>query len=348
MRSPGSTSSGCPSRPPSPRRPCAGSASTPSSSSPARAATWPVALWSPRGIPPPSRRGACATSGLASGESGAAGCSSLERAPTYRRPPPIASLALRDRQPRPGGLRRPDREEAHFGREEEGPVPVHPQLREEPDGGGPAPAPGRRPLRSHERRDGGHPRKASGDPGDGGDRRRHLGAGIQDPGALFAGALRLRDHGLRRRQRGVSVLPRGPVQAALVLQGPLEGRGYGGGAPGGLPFREGPYRGPDAGGAVERRRIAMRKQKVLFLCTQNSARSQMAERMLRHLAGDRFEVMSAGIGPTAEINPCAVEAMSEVGIDISEQYPKGLKTYLGFPKAATEGRTHSPAPEALT
>ena len=73
----------------------------------------------------------------------------------------------------------------------------------------------------------------------------------------------------------------------------------------------------------------MRKQKVLFLCTQNSARSQMAEGFLRHLAGDRFEVYSAGIDPTPEIHPCAVEAMSEIGIDISEQYPKGLRTYLG-------------------
>ena len=73
----------------------------------------------------------------------------------------------------------------------------------------------------------------------------------------------------------------------------------------------------------------MRKQKVLFLCTQNSARSQMAEGFLRHLAGDRFEVMSAGIDPTPEIHPCAIEAMREVGIDISEQYPKGLRTYLG-------------------
>jgi arsenate reductase (thioredoxin) len=73
----------------------------------------------------------------------------------------------------------------------------------------------------------------------------------------------------------------------------------------------------------------MRKQKVLFLCTQNSARIQMAEGFLRHLVGDRFEVMSAGIDPTDEIHPCAVEAMSEVGIDISEQYPKGLKIYLG-------------------
>jgi arsenate reductase (thioredoxin) len=73
----------------------------------------------------------------------------------------------------------------------------------------------------------------------------------------------------------------------------------------------------------------MRKQKVLFLCTQNSARSQMAEGFLRYRAGDRFEVYSAGIDPTAEIHPCAVEAMSEVGIDISDQYPKGLGTYLG-------------------
>jgi arsenate reductase (thioredoxin) len=73
----------------------------------------------------------------------------------------------------------------------------------------------------------------------------------------------------------------------------------------------------------------MRKQKVLFLCTQNSARSQMAEGFLRDLAGDRFEVYSAGIDPTDETHPFAVEAMSEVGIDISDQYPKGLRTYLG-------------------
>ncbi len=73
----------------------------------------------------------------------------------------------------------------------------------------------------------------------------------------------------------------------------------------------------------------MRKQKVLFLCTQNSARSQMAEGFLRHLAGDRFEAYSAGISPTGEVHHCAVEAMEEVGVDISDQYPKGLRTYLG-------------------
>lgn len=73
----------------------------------------------------------------------------------------------------------------------------------------------------------------------------------------------------------------------------------------------------------------MRKQRVLFLCTQNSARSQMAEGFLRHHAGDRFEVYSAGLDPTQEIHPCAIEAMRAVGVDISGQYPKGLKSYLG-------------------
>jgi arsenate reductase len=73
----------------------------------------------------------------------------------------------------------------------------------------------------------------------------------------------------------------------------------------------------------------MRKQKVLFLCTQNSARSQMAEGFLRKMAGDRFEVMSAGCNVGQEIHPYAVEAMWEVGIDISDQYPKGLRTYMG-------------------
>jgi arsenate reductase len=73
----------------------------------------------------------------------------------------------------------------------------------------------------------------------------------------------------------------------------------------------------------------MRKQKVLFLCTQNSARNQMAEGFLRHHAGENFEVMSAGCEVGEEVHPYAVEVMEEVGIDISEQYPKGLKTYMG-------------------
>ena len=73
----------------------------------------------------------------------------------------------------------------------------------------------------------------------------------------------------------------------------------------------------------------MRKQQVLFLCTQNSARSQMAEAFLRHHAGDRFEAHSAGYTPSDEVHPYAVEAMDEIGIDMDDQYPKGLKTYMG-------------------
>jgi arsenate reductase len=73
----------------------------------------------------------------------------------------------------------------------------------------------------------------------------------------------------------------------------------------------------------------MRKQKVLFLCTQNSARSQMAEAFLREHGGDRFEAYSAGCEVGNEIHPYATQVMQEVGIDLSDQYPKGLRTYMG-------------------
>jgi arsenate reductase len=73
----------------------------------------------------------------------------------------------------------------------------------------------------------------------------------------------------------------------------------------------------------------MRKTKVLFLCTQNSAGSQMAEAFLREYGGDRFEVMSAGCRVADEIHPYTIEVMEEVGIDIGDQYPKGLRTYMG-------------------
>ena len=73
----------------------------------------------------------------------------------------------------------------------------------------------------------------------------------------------------------------------------------------------------------------MRKQKVLFLCTHNSARSQMAEAFLRELAGERFEVYSAGCNPIGEVHPYTVEVMHEIGIDLQDQYPKGLRTYMG-------------------
>jgi arsenate reductase (thioredoxin) len=74
----------------------------------------------------------------------------------------------------------------------------------------------------------------------------------------------------------------------------------------------------------------MEKTKVLFLCTHNSARSQMAEGLVRHLAGGRFEVMSAGTEAT-HVRPLAVRAMDEVGIDISGQESKTLDRYLGEP-----------------
>jgi arsenate reductase len=70
------------------------------------------------------------------------------------------------------------------------------------------------------------------------------------------------------------------------------------------------------------------KPKVLFLCTGNSARSQMAEGYLRHVAADRFEALSAGLEPKGH-NPLAVEAMREIGIDISKQHSKDVVTLLG-------------------
>jgi arsenate reductase len=63
---------------------------------------------------------------------------------------------------------------------------------------------------------------------------------------------------------------------------------------------------------------------VLFVCVHNAGRSQMAAGWLRHLAGDRVEVRSAGSAPADALNPVAVEAMREVGIDISEQTPTRL------------------------
>jgi arsenate reductase (thioredoxin) len=65
---------------------------------------------------------------------------------------------------------------------------------------------------------------------------------------------------------------------------------------------------------------------VLFVCVHNAGRSQMAAGFLSHLAGDLVEVRSAGSLPAGEINPAAVEAMKEVGVDISEQKPKILTT----------------------
>ena len=70
------------------------------------------------------------------------------------------------------------------------------------------------------------------------------------------------------------------------------------------------------------------RKRVLFLCTGNSARSQMAEGLLRSIAGDRFEVFSAGT-LTKGLHPLAIEAMRNVDIDISSQVSKDVRTFEG-------------------
>jgi protein-tyrosine-phosphatase len=68
------------------------------------------------------------------------------------------------------------------------------------------------------------------------------------------------------------------------------------------------------------------KPSVLFVCVHNAGRSQMAAAWLSHLAGDRVEVRSAGSAPADALNPAVVEAMAEVGVDITDQHPKILTT----------------------
>lgn len=68
--------------------------------------------------------------------------------------------------------------------------------------------------------------------------------------------------------------------------------------------------------------------KVLILCTGNSARSQMAEGLLRHLGADRFDVASAGVSPT-KVRPEAIQVMEEIGIDIRHQFSKGVDRFVG-------------------
>lgn len=73
----------------------------------------------------------------------------------------------------------------------------------------------------------------------------------------------------------------------------------------------------------------MKKEKVLFICTNNSARSQMAEGLLRALYGDQYEVYSAGTHPTG-VNPYAIKVMSEIGIDISNHKSKSIEEFFGM------------------
>lgn len=75
--------------------------------------------------------------------------------------------------------------------------------------------------------------------------------------------------------------------------------------------------------------MSERKPVVLFICTSNSCRSQMAEALLRHHAPECFDVCSAGMQPASEVHPLAIQVMKEIGIDIAGYKPKPLTTYLG-------------------
>lgn len=71
----------------------------------------------------------------------------------------------------------------------------------------------------------------------------------------------------------------------------------------------------------------MAKERILFLCTGNSARSQMAEGLLKSLAGNQFEIFSAGIKPT-KVNPLTIKVMHEIGIDISGYRAKSVSEFI--------------------
>lgn len=83
---------------------------------------------------------------------------------------------------------------------------------------------------------------------------------------------------------------------------------------------------------------------VLFVCVHNAGRSQMAAGWLRELAGDRIEVRSAGSAPADSINPAAVAAMNEVGIDISHQTPKILTPESGLEARGSRRQGHRRGP----
>lgn len=72
-------------------------------------------------------------------------------------------------------------------------------------------------------------------------------------------------------------------------------------------------------------------RRVLIICTGNSARSQMAEALWRHLGGGAWEVHSAGSRPTGAIHPLAAQVMAEIGLDLAGQHSKPLAPYLGQP-----------------
>jgi thioredoxin type arsenate reductase len=84
----------------------------------------------------------------------------------------------------------------------------------------------------------------------------------------------------------------------------------------------------DAGAAIERSEGGDRPLRVIFVCTGNSARSQMAEALLRHDGGARFEVVSAGVNPRG-VHPMTIKSLAKVGIDITGARSKSVGEFLG-------------------
>jgi arsenate reductase len=75
----------------------------------------------------------------------------------------------------------------------------------------------------------------------------------------------------------------------------------------------------------------MTKKRVLFLCTGNAARSQMAEAIARAFHGDVLDVVSAGSHPAGWVHPLAIRAMAELGVDMSDQYSKSAQEFINQP-----------------
>jgi len=73
----------------------------------------------------------------------------------------------------------------------------------------------------------------------------------------------------------------------------------------------------------------MSRKNVIFLCVHNSARSQIGEALLRHYAGDRYEVVSAGMKTTSEVHPLALQVLEEKGIDTQNLYSKSVREFMG-------------------
>jgi arsenate reductase len=143
---------------------------------------------------------------------------------------------------------------------------------------------------------------------------------------MLAGALLLLRAEQRRRSahRTVPAAPIEPEDAGdpTAISEQLSDRGWGAALPAGRTTLG--YAAGRSAPLKSRQDQTMSKPSIIFLCTGNSCRSQMAEGLMRHLAGDQYEVYSAGSHPAGFVHPLAIAAMGEVGIDISRQESKGL------------------------